>query len=185
MTLSGEQDALLWAHYQTLLKWNRKINLTRVTALEEAVRRHYAESLFLAAQISEGISALCDVGSGAGFPGFPVAVARPGVQVTLVESDQRKAAFLREACCTAPNVRVQSVRAESLTSRFDAVISRAVRPAEVLETAVRLASSTALLCSHGDGETLASDPRIARPRLETLPWDEQSVVFLADVPRET
>ena len=95
--LSPAQVSALDAHYQLLLRWNRTLNLTRVESLEEAVERHYCESVFLASHLPAGPLRVADIGSGAGFPGFPVAVARPDCQVTLIESHQRKAVFLREA----------------------------------------------------------------------------------------
>ena len=103
------------------------MNLTTVIrTLEEAIERHYCESLFLAAQLAGRRSCgVADVGSGAGFPGFPVAVLRPDCSVTLIESHQRKAVFLREASRGLPNVRVLANRAEDVTRQFDRVISRA------------------------------------------------------------
>ncbi len=124
--LSAEQVAALESHYETLLRWNRSLNLTSISGLEEAVERHYCESLFLAASVPAGALKIADIGSGAGFPGFPVAVVRPDCSVTLVESHQRKAVFLREVSRALPNVRVLSKRAEALGEQFDRAISRAV-----------------------------------------------------------
>jgi 16S rRNA (guanine(527)-N(7))-methyltransferase RsmG len=124
--LSPSQVAALEAHYRLLLRWNRTLNLTRVDDLEEAAERHYCESLFLAAHLPAGELRIADVGSGAGFPGFPVAIARPDCQVTLIESHQRKAVFLREATRGLANVRVLGVRAEAVQETFDHGISRAV-----------------------------------------------------------
>jgi 16S rRNA G527 N7-methylase RsmG len=69
---------------------------------------------------------IADIGSGAGFPGFPVAVARPDCKVSLIESHQRKAVFLREATRNLANVRVCAKRAEEVEDEFDLAISRAV-----------------------------------------------------------
>jgi 16S rRNA G527 N7-methylase RsmG len=88
-----------------------------------------------------------DIGTGAGFPGFPVAILRPECSIDLVESDRRKAVFLREAC-VAPNVRVLSGRAESLQGNYDWAISRAVRPQEVIDAS--LASNLAMLLNEKD-----------------------------------
>ena len=106
--------------------------------LEAAVRFHYAESLVVAGLLPEGVRTVVDVGSGAGFPGFVVAVARPELRMTLLEADQRKAAFLREASDFAPNVRVLSRRSDEVGEAFDVVISRAVRAEDVLELAERV-----------------------------------------------
>src|SRR5581483_9324513 len=97
-----------------MVRWNKTLNLTRVESLEQAVERHYAESLFLAAHLPVGALRIVDVGSGPGFPGFPVAVVRGDCAVTLVESHQRKAVFLREASRPLENVEVVAKRAEDV-----------------------------------------------------------------------
>src|SRR5690242_14425854 len=122
--LAPGQFERLGAHYELLLKWNRVLNLTSVRSLNEAAERHYGESLFLASRLPAGSFRIVDIGSGAGFPGFPVAVARPDCQITLVESHQRKAVFLREASRGMPNVAVGAQRAESVSENFDWAISR-------------------------------------------------------------
>jgi 16S rRNA (guanine(527)-N(7))-methyltransferase RsmG len=124
--LSPRQVEALDAHYQLLLRWNRTLNLTSIKRLEEAVERHYCESLFLGNHLPQGRLRIADIGSGAGFPGFPVAVLRPDCSVTLIESHQRKAVFLREASRNLPNVRVVATRAEDAKEQFDWAISRAV-----------------------------------------------------------
>jgi 16S rRNA (guanine(527)-N(7))-methyltransferase RsmG len=111
-------------HYELLCRWNKVLNLTRVDSREEAIERHYGESLFLADRLTRGTVA--DVGSGAGFPGFVVAVARPDCQVTLIESHQRKAVFLREASRSVPNIRILTKRAEEIQEVHDWLVSRAV-----------------------------------------------------------
>ena len=74
---------------------------------------------------------MADIGSGAGFPGIPVAVLRPECQVALIESDHRKAAFLREATRDYPNVRIMRERAESAGEEFDWALSRAREPRRI------------------------------------------------------
>ena len=123
---SSAQTQILQAHYELLLHWNRVLNLTTIDSLEEAIERHYCESLFLAAHLRPRPLQIADVGSGAGFPGIPVAVVRPDCTVTLIESHKRKAVFLREATRKLPNVRVLSKRGEDIEERFDCAISRAV-----------------------------------------------------------
>jgi 16S rRNA G527 N7-methylase RsmG len=148
--LSEAQLSLLESHYELLCKWNKKINLCRFKDLREAVQLHYCESLFLGRFLPPGSPRIVDVGSGAGFPGFPVAVLRSDCDVDLLESDRRKAAFLREACHGLKNLRVVAVRAEDCTSRYDWVISRAVRPDAVRRFG--LAPNGALLSSES-GDT--------------------------------
>jgi 16S rRNA (guanine527-N7)-methyltransferase len=146
-----------------MLRWNEKINLTRVTDLTEAVERHYAESVWCALQLPPGIRTLADVGSGPGFPGVGLAAALPSVQITLVESDQRKAAFLKEATRGWPNVEVLAKRAEAIAGeQFDALTARAVRPADVRALIPRLAPVAYLLV----GESDAGEEKIR------LPWGD-------------
>ena len=129
--LNETQIAALEAHLNLLFLWNQKINLTAIRDEAEAVRRHIAESLFLAAQLPADPLTICDLGSGGGFPGIPVAIARPDCQVTLVESDVRKCVFLREAGRGLPNLKVLTARFEDASGGFDYLISRAVNIAAV------------------------------------------------------
>ena len=146
--LSQTQIEALQGHYELLLRWNKVLNLTRIEDLEEAVERHYGESLFLAAHLPAPLPAgalrIADVGSGAGFPGFPVAVLRPDCAVTLIESHQRKAVFLREASRRLANVAVLAKRAEEVGIGFDLLISRAVSY-EDLRKVMSLAPQACLL----------------------------------------
>ena len=142
------QRTALEAHFELMLRWNAKLNLTRITDRAEAWERHYKESIFLANKLPPGPLKIADVGSGAGFPGIPIAVVRPECQVTLIESHQRKAVFLREATRDLSNVRVLAIRAESVTEQFDWIVSRAVAPAEVLK--LNFAPNVALLTGRNE-----------------------------------
>jgi 16S rRNA G527 N7-methylase RsmG len=124
--LSAIQLDELQQHYELMLHWNKTINLTRIEGIEAAVDRHYAESLFLGSNLPAGPLTIADVGSGAGFPGIPIAIFRPELSVSLIESHQRKAVFLKEATRRLPNVTVLSKRAEEVRQEFDWVVSRAV-----------------------------------------------------------
>lgn len=113
-----------------LLRWNQKVALTTVTEPEEVVRFHFGESLFglIAAGVQNG--RLADLGSGAGFPGAPIAMAKPDLKVTLVESNGKKAAFLNEIRreLRLENVTVHHGRAEDLahSEQFEFVTARAL-----------------------------------------------------------
>jgi len=144
-SLTAEQVAALEAHLELMLKWNRKLNLTAIRNREEAIERHYRESLFLGVHLPGGSLRIADVGSGAGFPGFPVAVLRPDCMVTLIESHQRKAVFLREAARNLPNIRVLAKRAEEVRETFDQVISRAVSYGDLIPVLKNLAPVADLL----------------------------------------
>lgn len=143
--LSNAQLGSLEAHYDLLLKWNKKINLCRIRDAREAVELHYCEGLYLGEFLPPGHLRIADVGSGGGFPGFPMAVLRSDCEIDLIESDQRKAAFLREACRSEANLSVVAARAEDCTKRYDWVVSRAVRPDLIRH--LRLAPNGALLTS--------------------------------------
>jgi 16S rRNA (guanine527-N7)-methyltransferase len=124
------------------------------------------------------------VGSGAGFPGIPVAVYRPNLHVTLVESVAKKATFLREATRALPNVRVLNSRVETLGEHFDWVVMRAVAPAPVLPRLVELAPNVALLVTAKAVAELQHNPEISWQSPQPLPWS-QGRVLLIGVPRET
>ncbi len=148
--LSLAQLDKLASHYELLMRWNKKLNLTRITDLLEVVQFHYCESLFLASRLPQKALRIVDIGSGAGFPGIPVAIARPDCEVDLVESDQRKAVFLREAAADLTHVRVLPLRAEQCQGEYDWCISRAVRSEDVLS--LTIAPDFAILTS-GEGGT--------------------------------
>lgn len=84
-------------HYALLLRWNERINLTRIVEPEEAARFHYVESLYGERFLDPSIQKIVDVGSGGGFPGIPLALARPDTRVVLIEKDRKRAIFLLEA----------------------------------------------------------------------------------------
>jgi 16S rRNA (guanine(527)-N(7))-methyltransferase RsmG len=161
--LSELQLSQLEQHYELMLRWNKTINLTRIEG-PEAVDRHYAESLFLATCLPRGPLKVADVGSGAGFPGVPIAILRANVTVTLIESHQRKAVFLKEATRLLPNVSVTVKRAEDVSDRFDWIVSRAVSWRE-LET-LKIARNFALLGTEALGTVIS------------LPWDRDRAVVI-------
>ena len=145
--LSTLQIQQLEEHFGLLQRWNRVLNLTSVRKPEEMVERHYCESLFLATCLPHGNLRIADIGSGAGFPGIPVAIARPECSVTLIESHQRKSVFLREATRALANVDVLAMRAEQVAKTFEWVTSRAVRFSEIERVAAKLAPNMAILGS--------------------------------------
>lgn len=126
---AGAADRLL-AYVELLTKWNRTYNLTAIRDPLEMIGLHLLDSLAVLAHlpVSDG-GALADVGSGAGLPGIPLAIARQEWRLTLNDSNQKKAAFLRQAAIELGlrNVEVHEGRAEQWrpAALFQVVISRA------------------------------------------------------------
>jgi 16S rRNA (guanine527-N7)-methyltransferase len=118
----------LSVYLDLILKWNARTNLTAIRTPEEIVRRHFGESLFVGTHLG-ACNTLLDFGSGAGFPGVPIQLLRPDLQVTLGESQGKKAAFLREVCRELVlTTEVFSARIETMppNRKFDVVAMRAV-----------------------------------------------------------
>lgn len=127
-----EQTSRLANHYSMLCRWNQRLNLTRITEPREAARLHYAESLF-GARFIAGAQTLLDIGSGAGFPAIPIAVARPDVHVTALEANQKKSLFLKEAKdeLGLANLKVVTSRLEEFDwDGYEMLTSRALDRAE-------------------------------------------------------
>jgi 16S rRNA (guanine527-N7)-methyltransferase len=161
------------------------LNLSAIRDFHAVVVRHYCESLFLAANLPSGQLSVVDVGSGAGFPGIPVAVLRPDCRVCLVESHKRKAVFLGEATRHFPNVQVAAKRAEDLEDRFDWLVSRAVSWRDLQAVARRVASHVTLLLAAADAQNLLKENGLFRKEPIPLPWAKQKVLLLGDVSRGT
>ena len=144
--LSPAQLQSISTYIDILIRWNARINLTAIRDPDQIVTRHFGESLFAARHLipgslcggmAEGSSAssqvrqtsLADVGSGAGFPGLPIKLWVPHISLTLIESNQRKATFLREVAraLALADINITTSRAEALASgTFDVVTLRAV-----------------------------------------------------------
>lgn len=126
-----------------LLRWNQRLNLTAIREPVQVIQRHFVESVFVAQHLPDGIASLLDFGSGAGFPGIPIAICRPEIQVTLAEAQGKKASFLKETLrVLALPGQVYGGRVEAMPeqSLFDAVSMRAV---EKMEFAIPIAGKHA------------------------------------------
>src|SRR3954471_10994460 len=184
--LSGAQLAQLSDYLDLLLRWNEKTNLTSVREPEEIVKRHFGESLFLAVALSgEAAATAIDVGSGAGFPGIPLKIYSPQIAVTLIESQNKKATFLKEVIrkLTLTNINVFSGRAETLTVDADLVTVRAVeRFEQSLPVAAKLVSPTGRLALLiGAGQVAAAEKLLPGFEISTaaVPESRQRVLLVA------
>lgn len=139
--VADEQCALFGRYYEFLLEYNQKVNLTRITEPMEVAAKHFGDSL--AVLNSNDFFSECsvvDVGAGAGFPGLPIAIMRPDIRITLMDSLRKRTVFLSEAVqmLELKNVQVVWARAEEMghnplyRERFDIVLARAVAPLNVL-----------------------------------------------------
>lgn len=110
LRLGAEQLRLLGRHVDLLLKWNKSVNLTAITDPVEVVEKHVLDSLAVVPFVPSG--SLLDAGSGAGFPGLPIGIARPELDVVLVDSVQKKVAFLKNVLAELklPKIRAFAVR---------------------------------------------------------------------------
>ncbi len=183
--LSPTQLHQISTYIDLLIRWNSRVNLTAIRTPDEIVTRHFGESLFAARHLfptatrpaaentshpTQPIGPLVDVGSGAGFPGLPIKIWSPRTPVTLIESNNKKVAFLREVIrsLTLTDIDVYPGRAEAFPPASAATVTlRAVeRFAQILPTAIRLllpAGRLALLI------TQAQLPQ-ARTATPTLHW---------------
>jgi 16S rRNA (guanine527-N7)-methyltransferase len=127
LSLPGEASRKLLAYIDLLSKWNRTYNLTAIREPERMISHHLIDSLAVLPHLPAGL--LVDVGSGGGLPGIPIAIANPGVRVTLNDSNHKKGAFMQQAVIELglTNVEVHIGRVEDWqpAQRFDGAISRA------------------------------------------------------------
>lgn len=166
-------DALAQArllHYLQLLgKWNKVYNLTAIRDVQQMVGQHVLDSLSVLPHV-QGCKTLADVGSGAGLPGIPLAIACPDLSVTLIETNSKKASFLQQVKIELQldNLQVHGGRVEDYQPKhaFECVISRAFAD---LSLFVRL---TADLLQH-NGRLLAMKGLLPAEEIAALPDDFQ------------
>lgn len=176
LSLTEAQQRLLLDYMALLQKWNKVYNLTAVREPENMLYQHLLDSLAVLPHIRAG--RLLDVGTGGGLPGIVLAIARPDLDITLLDSNQKKTTFLRQACIELglKNVRVECVRVDDYkpSDTFDMIISRAFSD---LAEFVRL---SARLCRAG-GTLLAMKGIFPHEELAQLParFQQHEVVSLS------
>lgn len=137
--LTDEQLHQLDKYYQLLIEWNKVMNLTGITEEKEVYLKHFYDSLTIAKVIDlTKEKSLCDVGSGAGFPGMVLKIVFPNLKVTLVDSLNKRIKFLTEVAkeLNLKDIALVHARAEDFAKnnreKFDVVTARAVAPINVL-----------------------------------------------------
>ena len=134
LTLDGKQINQLDLFYEMLVEKNKVMNLTAITEFDEVIVKHFADSLSIGKVMPLNIDTVCDLGTGAGFPGIPMAIAYPNIQFTLIDSLNKRIKFLQEVvdALGLKNVTLIHARAEEAgrnklyREKFDLVVSRAV-----------------------------------------------------------
>ena len=169
---AGSLAPPLLAYLALLARWNATYNLTAIRDPREMVTKHLLDSLAMAPFVPD--APLADLGTGPGLPGIPLAIARPGCTVTLVESNGKKARFLREAVRTLglANARVAETRAEDLdeAGAYAAITARALATLErIIEVGGHLLAPEGRLLAMKAGSTGEEAARLAPGwRLESL-----------------
>lgn len=149
---------------QLLFRWSKRINLTGHRSETDIIRRLVLDAIALAVHIPE-VSSLVDIGSGAGFPGFPIAILRRETHVVLIESRQRRHHFQREVtrALSLGNVEVMLGRAEQLEGpRGAAAIAQAIAPSDAIGLMLRWVEPGGLLLFPGseNSESLPPHPGV-------------------------
>lgn len=136
--LTDEQIDKFVIYYNLLVDWNTRVNLTRITEPSDVAEKHFADSILGAGLIPHGARA-ADVGTGAGFPGIPLKIVRPDIELVLIDSLGKRINFLREVCSAvginalAVHARAEdAARQPELRESFDIALSRAVAPMNIL-----------------------------------------------------
>lgn len=211
---AGEEPAFLSparlqsisTYIDILVRWNARVNLSAIRDPDQIVTRHFGESLFAARHLFPGSLyagtaerssasqgrqvSVADVGSGAGFPGLPIKLWAPHISLTLIESNQKKATFLREVAraLTLADINITTSRAEALASgTFDLVTLRAVESfAAILPVAASLVAPPgrlALLIGRSQLDPARSVlPQFAWSSPKPIPMSRNRILVVAECP---
>ena len=135
--ITEDQLQKLNKFYELLVEWNEKINLTRITEKEDVYLKHFYDSLTITKVIDlTKVETLCDIGTGAGFPGVVLKIMYPNLKITLVDALQKRVNYLNEIIkeLDLKDIEALHVRGEDLKEKYDVVTSRAVANIEKLLT---------------------------------------------------
>ena len=157
--VSRETFLQLERYVALLLKWNPKINLIGPATEADIWSRHITDSLQLVSLIPSSVTRMADFGSGGGLPGLVLAICRPEIQIHLVEQDQRKAAFLREASAqlTLKNIVIHAVDITILHEKFELITARALASLEKLFALAYPLLSPGAFCLFPKGENCVNE----------------------------
>jgi 16S rRNA (guanine527-N7)-methyltransferase len=165
------------SYLRELQKWNRAYNLTALTSDNDIIIKHFLDSLLYLSFIPEGPVHLADVGTGAGFPGVPLKIIRPEIEMTLIEPSRKKTAFLRSILrhLQLPGIAVLEQRIDSMGNdykeKFDVIVSRATFT--LLEFLARACPSV----KQGGILIASKGPRVSEDlkELDTSPYAKEAV----------
>lgn len=135
ITLDNNQLEKLDKFYNLLIEWNEKINLTRITTKEDVYLKHFYDSLTISRVVDlTKVNTLCDVGTGAGFPGIVLKIVYPNLQIILIDSLQKRVNYLNSIIkeLELKNIVAIHSRGEDYKGEFDIVTARAVANIEKL-----------------------------------------------------
>ena len=133
ITLSEMQLKQFYAYMNLLIDWNKKINLTAIVEPNEIILKHFVDSLTILKYISDGTK-IIDVGTGAGFPGIPLKIAKPSIEIVLLDSLQKRINFLEEVIKQLNIEKIKTIHSrvedfgkdQKYREKFDMATSRAV-----------------------------------------------------------
>ncbi len=192
--LTEKQTEQFISYYNMLIERNKVMNLTRITSPQEAAQKHFADSAQGSALIPEG-ALVIDVGTGAGFPGIPLKIMRPDIELVLLDSLAKRVAFLDEVCASigikAKTIHARAedgARMDGLRGHFDIALSRAVAPMNLLlELTVpflKVGGRSLMYKSAGAAEEIALCANAVKELSCSLtqhsfdvPWGERTIVI--------
>jgi 16S rRNA (guanine527-N7)-methyltransferase len=173
-------------YIELLLKWNKTASLTTVTELDQILAFHFGESLFALPMLPVKKSRLADVGSGAGFPGVPLGMARPSLDVTLIEPNVKKFTFLNEVIRQLSLANVSAIRGrmgdlQFSNQEFEVVTARAVGQFDDLlgwaKARISLGGKLILWIGDEDMKQTLSDKRFEWSSPERIPRTDRRFVL--------